>query len=473
MKVILFFILSLVCILDNSAQTRKVHILSVNDMHAAIERFPQLAVVTDSLRNLYPDLLLLSAGDNRTGNPINDMHPEVCAPMITLMNAVGFNYSTLGNHEFDGGIDALRTVVNRSNCRYLCANINAPDSLRLHIEPFRIIRSGGVRVALLGLVQVGENGYPDAHPKNFSTVTFRNPLEVAREYAWLRRESDLFIVLSHNGFDDDVRLAEAFPEADLIIGGHSHTRVDGPQLFGGVLVTQAQRDLKYATEITITLENGKIVDRQAKLIDIANYPNRKPEIQAMVDKFSDNETLNRILTEASEFTCKEELGSLMADAMRVQANADISVQNSGGVRYETKPAGHFTVSDVYRLDPFSNELVMYTLSGDEVLEMLAAVCRADEYGPAYVSGIQYEILLGKDNKEVKRVKVRMPDGSEFDRKRSYRVVITSYIASVADFEKVDEGQNLFLVASDQLIKYLEQQEKVDYRDVKRVDVKNK
>ena len=160
MKVILFFILSLVCILDNSAQTRKVHILSVNDMHAAIERFPQLAVVTDSLRNLYPDLLLLSAGDNRTGNPINDMHPEVCAPMITLMNAVGFNYSTLGNHEFDGGIDALRTVVNRSNCRYLCANINAPDSLRLHIEPFRIIRSGGVRVALLGLVQVGENGYP-------------------------------------------------------------------------------------------------------------------------------------------------------------------------------------------------------------------------------------------------------------------------------------------------------------------------
>ena len=157
----------------------------------------------------------------------------------------------------------------------------------------------------------------------------------------------------------------------------------------------------------------------------------------------------------------------------MQANADISVQNSGGVRYETKPAGHFTVSDVYRLDPFSNELVMYTLSGDEVLEMLAAVCRADEYGPAYVSGIQYEILLGKDNKEVKRVKVRMPDGSEFDRKRSYRVVITSYIASVADFEKVDEGQNLFLVTSDQLIKYLEQQEKVDYRDVKRVDVKKK
>ena len=78
--------------------------------------------------------------------------------MIALMNAVGFNYSTLGNHEFDDGIDALRTVVNRSNCRYLCANINAPDSLRLHIEPFRIIRSGGGRCVLFGLVRWGVGG---------------------------------------------------------------------------------------------------------------------------------------------------------------------------------------------------------------------------------------------------------------------------------------------------------------------------
>lgn len=468
MKINLFFILSLACALNISAQTQKVHILSVNDMHAAVERFPQLAVVVDSLRALYPDLLLLSAGDNRTGNPVNDMYPEVCGPMVALMNAVGFNYSTLGNHEFDDGIDALRTVVNNSNCRYLCANINVPDSLRLHIEPFHIIRCGDIRIALLGLVQVGENGYPDAHPKKFSTVTFRDPIEVAREYAWLRQVSDVFIVLSHNGFEDDMKFAEAFPEVDVIIGGHSHTRVDGTQLFDGVLITQAQRDLKYATETTITLENRKIVDRQAELINIADYSRKKPEIQAMVDRFSDNETLNRVLTTASEFTCKEELGCLMADAMRVQTNADIGVQNSGGVRYETKPAGNFTVGDVYRLDPFGNELVMYTLSGVEVLEMLAAVCRADDYGPAYVSGIRYEILLGKDNKEVKKVVVKMPDGSKFDRKRSYRVVMSSYIASVADYKKADEGQNLSLVSSDQLIKYLEQQEKVDYKGVKRI-----
>ena len=81
------------------AQPREVHILSVNDMHAEIGRFPQLVSIADSLRRLYPEMLVLSAGDNRTGNPASDMHAEPSCPLVELMNRVGFDYSAVGNHE--------------------------------------------------------------------------------------------------------------------------------------------------------------------------------------------------------------------------------------------------------------------------------------------------------------------------------------------------------------------------------------
>ena len=78
-----------------AAQRREVHILSVNDMHATIDVFPQLAALIDSLRTADPSLLVFSAGDNRTGNPLNDKYEIPAYPMVALMNQGGFNASTL------------------------------------------------------------------------------------------------------------------------------------------------------------------------------------------------------------------------------------------------------------------------------------------------------------------------------------------------------------------------------------------
>lgn len=111
---------------------KQVHILSVNDMHANIDNMPKLAAVADSLRSLYPELIILSGGDNRTGNPYNDRNAEPSRPMTELMNAIGFNASAIGNHEFDANIEGLRTQINRSrfpisvpmsSCRTQCAHM--------------------------------------------------------------------------------------------------------------------------------------------------------------------------------------------------------------------------------------------------------------------------------------------------------------------------------------------------------------
>ena len=87
--------------LTSFAQEKLVTILSVNDMHATIDNFSKLAAIVDSLRGVYPALLIFSAGDNCTGNPYNDMYKEPSYPMTALMNAVGFHASAMGNHEFD------------------------------------------------------------------------------------------------------------------------------------------------------------------------------------------------------------------------------------------------------------------------------------------------------------------------------------------------------------------------------------
>ena len=185
----------------------------------------------------------------------------------------------------------------------------------------------------------------------------------------------------------------------------------------------------------------------------------------MVDKFSDNPFLNRVLTQVPNgFSSKQELGCMMADAQRVTTGADIAIQNCGGVRYETLPKGGMTVGDVLRLDPFGNEMMIFNLTGAEVKELLKAICRADDYGPAYVSGITYQIDLGRTNREVKAIKVRNEKGGKFDENRTYKVAVNSYVASVADYKRGDkDGTNLHVKSADEIMKYLEQHPSIDYK----------
>ena len=109
-----------------SAERKEVHILSANDMHAQIAYMPALADIADSLRTLYPGLLVFSAGDNRTGDPLNDMNEIPAYPMVALMNQIGFNATTLGNHEFDS---SPRGLAASSHC--LISVISAPTHMRM------------------------------------------------------------------------------------------------------------------------------------------------------------------------------------------------------------------------------------------------------------------------------------------------------------------------------------------------------
>jgi 5'-nucleotidase len=452
---------------------RQAVIFSVNDMHAAIDNFPKLTWIVDSLRGVYPDLLLVAAGDNQTGNPVNDQFPEKGFPVIDLMNAVGFNLSAVGNHEFDTGPEGFGNLISKADFSFICANVSGGGRHPLKIDPYKIITlPNGLKVAFLGLLQLGQNGIPDSHPDNVRDFMFRSPLRAAPEFLWLKDSSDVFIALTHIGFEEDVKLAETMPPGiDLIIGGHSHTRVDREQVHNGILITQADSKLKFGTLIRLKVDAAGRVSSSMQLIDIRNSKKERPEIRAMVDRYNDNPVLNQVIATATDdFSSSEELGYLMADGQRAAAGADIALMNPGGVRIDRLPKGPVTIKNVYQLDPFGNELVVTKLTGSEIFSLLRAAWSADRKSPLFTSGITTETRVN-DHGEPEEITVHTDDGKPLDLNHVYSVAMNSYMTLTYRYEHADPGQSLFLTTAQALISYLKQEVNIkSYRGEKRVRV---
>lgn len=448
-------------------------IFAVNDIHATLDNFPKLAFVADSLRKIYPDMLLVAAGDNQTGNPVNDQYPEKGMPVIELMNATGFDLSEVGNHEFDSSPAGFSNITHKAKFSFICANATADRSLNILLNPYRIITlPNGLKIAFLGLLQINQNGIPDSHPDNVKGFTFRSPFEAARDYTGLKDQSDIFIALTHIGFENDVKLAETMPEGiDVIIGGHSHTRVEKEQVHNGILITQAENKLKYGTLIKITRKSDGSLAKSMELIDIRNRKNEKPEIRAIVDKYNDNPVLKEeIATAAEDFSSYEELGYLMADAQRAAAGADIALVNPGGVRIDRLQKGPIKVMHVYQLDPFGNELVVTRLTGNEIRSLMLAAYPVDDKMPVYPSGIT-TLLRTDDSGNLADVTLMTESGAPLDMNLTYTVAMNSYMTLVYKYSHADPGQSLFITTADATIGYLRKIKDVkSYKGEKRVTI---
>jgi 5'-nucleotidase len=239
----------------------------------------------------------------------------------------------------------------------------------------------------------------------------------------------------------------------------------------GVMITQVVNRLDNVTHITLTVQDGQVTERKAENIKVEGYPKQNKIVAEMVRFFSDNPAFKRELaTLSAPMTSYEELGCMMTDAWRVETGSDIAFTNTGGVRYDYLPAGPFTVSDVLRLDPFGNDLVQFTLTGQELKDMLIATHDGDiEYGFPKVSGILCDVVFDKNNaKKIKELKITLPDGGKFDLKKTYQVVTNSYAAAIANSPRKDQGRDLNRTTAAVIQDYLEHQKTLDYTGVSRV-----
>ena len=447
---------------------QKIYIVSTNDMHANIDNFPQMAALIDSLRTAHPGLLVLGAGDNRSGNPINDRYAEPCKPMYELMNAVGFNLSTFGNHEWDGGPLALRNVLNWANFPFVCANVTFDDSLRMrNVYPYTIFTVDALKIGIIGGIQLGENGLPDFHPKNANGSHFVPLNEVLQQNIDELHDCNAIFLLSHCGYEEDREIAEQFPELDAIFGGHSHTRVAEKQLVNNVMITQAEAKVKFVTLSTFTFKDGKLVDKDMQLLSIKDFPKRDAKVQAMVDQYNSNEYFRTVVTNnMTPIESYESLGCLMTDAFRYTTGADISFQNPGGVRFDTLSARPVTLKDIFALDPFDNEIIAFTLSGQEIINLMKS-CFTTDGGPIYCSGCTYKYKVN-DEGEMTDIEVTLENGKPLDLNAKYNIVMNSYMSSVFDYEHEDEGRSTFRSSNELMLEYLANHPEIDYVKTHRV-----
>ena len=450
----LVILLSSVCY----GQKQEIHILATNDMHANIDAFPQLAGIADSLRTLYPSLLILSAGDNRTGNPINDAYEISSYPIVALMNQVGFNATTLGNHDFD--VHSLAPLMGYSNFSYICANISSPDEAGLHIVPTLVFDVDGMKVGIIGLVQVNSQGHPDTHPDNVEGIKFSLPTEAITQYEDFSHQCDATILLSHIGYAEDVKMANQYPWIDLIIGGHTHTQLSADEpLHNGVLITQNKNKLSMATHITLTINNGRVTDKKAEYIPVKCSTQKNLLVDAMVQYFNKNPYYEQVIAKADRsFKERDELTFMMCDAFIEETKGEICIVNNGGVRIDSLPAGDITMRDILSMDPFNNEAVEMHLTGEEILKILTTYSRGSLYHLPRVAGAICEVTVDKEDDykdRLKSIRLKTLDGEEFDIHKTYKVVTNSYMQSACKSYISNPGHSLNIQTSVMLTNYLE------------------
>ena len=447
---------------------QKIYIASINDMHANIDNFPKLGGIVDSLRSVHPDLLLFSAGDMRSGNPINDRYAEPCKPMIELMNTVGFNLACFGNHEWDGGPIGIRNVLGWAKFPFVCANVTFDDTLQMpNVYPYTVFERNGLKLGVIGAIQLGLNGLPDSHPDNCVGSHFVPIEDVLPQYIDELKDCNAIFLLSHCGYEADRETAEKFPQLTAIFGGHTHTRVAEKQLVGDVMITQAESKIKYLTLSTFTFRDGKLVDKDMQLLSVKDFPKRDEKVAAMVKEYNSDPFFSTVVAQnLTPVDSYESLGCLMTDAIRTITGADMGFQNPGGVRFDTLSVRPVTIKDVFTLDPFDNEIIEYTLSGEEIIRLMKC-CFITDHGPIYCSGCSYKYKVD-DNGEMTDIKVTLENGKPLDMKAKYKVVMNSYMTSVFDYEHEDEGHSTFRTSNDMMMEFLAQHPDLDYGKTTRV-----
>lgn len=227
-------------------KSRKLTILHTNDVHSRLDPFPMdggkyqgmggvlvREKIISQIRNEEEHVLLLDAGDIFQGTPyFNFFKGE---PEMKIMSMLGYNCATIGNHDFDNGIEALADQMQHANFPFVNCNYDFTNTaLEDKVKPFTIIQKGNLKIGILGVGIELEGLVPD---KLFKPIIYNNPIEKANRIANFlktKKKCDFIICLSHLGFDSkngkvcDKDLARDSEYMDLIIGGHTHTFLDEP-----------------------------------------------------------------------------------------------------------------------------------------------------------------------------------------------------------------------------------------------------
>lgn len=275
----------------STVDTKKITILHTNDTHSHIDPFPadhpknpnmggaaRRAAIIESIRKEEKNVLLLDAGDIFQGTPYFNYYGGELE--FKLMSMMQYDLATMGNHDFDNGIEGFYAQLPHAKFDFVSANYDFKNTILNDIvKPYKIIIKDGIKIGIFGLgVQL--DGLVDK--KLYKETIYNNPIEVAQDMTRIlkkEKKCDLVICLSHLGFKykdepekpSDILLAQKTKNIDLIIGGHTHTFLDKPVIEKNsegkeVLINQVGCFGVNLGRIDFYLSNDKLYHNQSKNI---------------------------------------------------------------------------------------------------------------------------------------------------------------------------------------------------------------
>jgi len=458
--------------MDLSGKTIIIH---TNDVHGAISRYAYVASLRDNLTKRGAEVILVDAGDYSQGTPYVSTTKGLDA--ITMMNAAGYDYVTIGNHEFDYGYDQLRSNFNYAKFTVLCANVTDSEGNSLFTPNAIYNTSSGIKIGFFGM-ETPETK-TKVNPAMIKGITFLNKAEnyvcaQAQTDQLKAQGADLVICLSHLGVDEESapdgnRSIDMYANTtgiDFIIDGHSHTvmtqgtsgepiQSTGTKVenIGIIQIDNATKKIddhylitlqNLAQEVTTSANANIIFQRvNAEYDKILGYTAIDLNGERDPGNRTEETNLGDLITDAIKWSVLKESGSI-----NVPEDHVIAITNGGGIRASIE-AGSITKNDINTVLPFGNTVAVVYVTGAELLEVLEASTYCTPMaigGYPQTSGIKFTIDTTKPYQQgeaypdstyyapsaITRVTIESINGQPFSLTDTYAVVTNNFCAAGGD-----------------------------------------
>ncbi|MFZ7943818.1 5'-nucleotidase C-terminal domain-containing protein [Neobacillus sp. 19] len=481
---------------------QKVHVqlLGINDYHGQLDTWKTYKDSKGNVTSVVGGIEYLAGymKDREAANPANTLmiqagdlvgaSPPVSAllqdePTIRFMNEIGIDVGTIGNHEFDEGVTEMKRLINGgshpktekyeakygkftgSTMEYVVANAVDEKTNEPILKPYVIKEVDGIKFGFIGVVTTETPKI--VTPSGVAGVKFTDEIEAINKYAKVLKDQGVknIVVLAHNPGTSDkdgknptgqvVDIAKKVDsEIDVIYGAHDHkylnSTVDGKLLVQSLSYGQAFSDI----DLTVDPITGDIIksETKAEIVD-TDHAKITPDakVKAALDGYQAdiapivNQKVSETAVELSK-TANEHgesvLGNVIADGMRSITGTELAFMNSGGIR-NPLPKGTITWGDLFKVQPFGNDLVTMKITGDQVRTLLNQQFQEPEsYNKIMaISGLKYT-WTNSNPKGSKVLDIYLEDGSLIDPKAEYTITVNNFMADGGDgFTILKSGKN--------------------------------
>lgn len=412
------FLLGLLAMILCACQTAKkpdhdIVILFENDVHCALDGYTKLGALKQEMLAQTPYVAVVSAGDYVQGAALGSITKG--ESVIQIMNAVGYDVTTIGNHEFDYGVDQMKHLMSELKANVVCCNFTDLND-KLLFDPYTIKQFGDVKVAFVGAAT--PTTFTSSTPTYFEDSKgnliysfhvedcFKRIEKAAKEAR--SNGADYVIVISHLGddteIDNSVDMIRNTSGIDAVLDGHQHhiinQRINNSKGKPVILASTGTAFLRMG-KLTIDT-NGEL---SVELIKSVNYEGKDEHVEKVIEEIHAqlNDRINAVVGHTDvpltmmRFNDREvrrgetNLADFLTDAFLAETGADVAMMNGGGIRNQID-AGSITFGEIYSVMPFNNTICMVECTGQQILDALeAGVSLEPEENGSFmqVSGMRY------------------------------------------------------------------------------------